>query len=98
MGHGSAYEAPDGAIRKETHGYAKASHQNLLLALIYEHLELVTAVVVFAVWKGPAWGLDVLALERAWENAVSGALLAETVRRAPAGAGLSSGCLALRDM
>ena len=39
-----------------------------MLALIGENLEVAAAVVVFAVWKGPTWGLDVLALEKAWEE------------------------------
>jgi hypothetical protein len=38
------------------------------LALISEHLELLAAIAVFVVWKGPGWGLEVLALEKAWEE------------------------------
>jgi len=38
------------------------------LALIQEHLEFLAALVVIALWKGPGWGLELLALEKAWEE------------------------------
>jgi hypothetical protein len=38
------------------------------LALISEHLELLAAIAVFVVWKGPPWVLEILALEKAWEE------------------------------
>jgi hypothetical protein len=67
-GRVSTYEAPFlGAIRKEPHGSIQV-RKNLLLALIGEHLEVAAAVVGFVVWKGPNWGLSVLALEKAWEE------------------------------
>jgi hypothetical protein len=49
-----------------SHEAIQAPSSSLLLALIQENFEFVAAVAVFAVWKGPGWGLEVLALEKAW--------------------------------